>query len=48
MIESLQHMIYGAPFETWDMRDDAYGAVAGFLGAFFLLMFMRKSKTLRA
>ncbi len=46
MIESLQHLIYQMPFETWDLRDDAYGAVAGFLGAFFLAVFTRKNKTL--
>jgi ABC-type Fe3+-siderophore transport system permease subunit len=30
-IEYSQHWIFGSPLEWWDMRDDAYGAVAAYL-----------------
>ncbi len=32
-IEWLQHLIYTHPLETWDIRDDSYGALVGFLAA---------------
>jgi hypothetical protein len=36
LIELLQHLIYSTPLETWDIRDDSYGALGGFVGATLL------------
>jgi hypothetical protein len=41
VIELLQHLIYLSPLETWDMRDDSYGAIAGFIVATLLVAINR-------
>jgi hypothetical protein len=42
LIEGLQHLMYENPFETWDLRDDTYGALSGFFAALLLLAITRR------
>jgi hypothetical protein len=44
LIELLQHVIYINPLETWDIRDDIYGALAGFLGATVMIAVDRRRR----
>jgi len=45
LIEYLQSVIYSHPMETWDVRDDARGALAGFCGAILILAIKRWTKS---
>jgi hypothetical protein len=44
-IEWVQHIIYHNPVETWDIRDDAYAALAGLLLALFAISVKRTRQT---
>ncbi len=37
LIEWLQHLVFANPLETWDIRDDTYAALVGFLCALLFL-----------
>lgn len=45
LIEYLQSVIYSHPIETWDVRDDARGALAGFVVALLILAIQRWAKS---
>jgi VanZ family protein len=44
LIEYLQSLIYSHAIETWDVRDDACGAFAGFVSAVVILAIRRRAK----
>jgi VanZ family protein len=45
LIEYLQSVIYSHSIEIWDVRDDARGALAGFVGAILILAIKRWTKS---